>query len=202
MSYIGTSINNSATIVAKASVDIADGDFLAAKFSSGKIAICGTSGENALGLIIPGQDGIQADDDVNVQIKDIGLWKTGAGVSAGAELTTDANGKAITATAGAFILAIALEDAATANAVIKVQVIKAGYKAGGSVAPLTLAGLTDVNISGIQDGEVLTYDTNGWVNDTPSVPDLEDLGDVEITTATDGDTLTYDDNDSKWKNKQ
>jgi hypothetical protein len=66
----------------------------------------------------------------------------------------------------------------------------------------TLAGLTDVNISGIQDGEVLTYDTNGWVNDTPSVPDLEDLGDVEITTATDGDTLTYDDNDSKWKNKQ
>lgn len=128
--YIGTSINNSATIVGKASADIAVGEFLAAKFSSGKIAVCGTAGENALGLIIPGQEDIKANEDVNVQIKDIGLWKTGDAVEAGAELTTDADGKAVTAVAGNFILAIALEAAAAKDTVIKVQVIKAGYKAG------------------------------------------------------------------------
>lgn len=199
--YIGTSINNSATIVGKASADIAVGEFLAAKFSSGKIAVCGTAGENALGLIIPGQEDIKANEDVNVQIKDIGLWKTGAAVSAGAELTTDADGKAITATSGAFILAIALEGATAADAVIKVQVVKAGYKNGGSVAPLTLAGLTDVDLDDLADGEAIVYDgtSEKFVNKELT---LEDLADVDIDSAANGDGLVYDGTSEKWENKQ
>lgn len=198
--YIGTSINNSATIVGKASADIAVGEFLAAKFSSGKIAVCGTAGENALGLIIPGQEDIKANEDVNVQIKDIGLWKTGDAVEAGAELTTDADGKAVTATEGAFILAIALESAAAEGAVIKAQVIKAGYKAGREVAPLTLAGLTDVDITDIQDGDAIVYDATAekYVNKALA---LEDLSDVEITEPEgDGDSLKYDETSGKWIN--
>lgn len=124
--YIGTSINNSATVVAQAGGEVKE--FLAAKFDTGKVKACNTAGENALGLVIPGQEGIKAGDDVTVQIKDIGLWKTGAGVSAGAELTTDADGKAIAATSGDFILAVALEAAAAKDAVIQVQIVKAGYK--------------------------------------------------------------------------
>jgi hypothetical protein len=128
MSYIGTSINNSPTIVAPASADISNGEFLAAKFSSGKIALCGTAGEHVLGLIIPEQDSIKADDDVTVQVKDIGLWKTGAAVAAGAELTTNASGAAITAASGNFIFAVALEAASASGKIIRVQIIKAGYK--------------------------------------------------------------------------
>jgi hypothetical protein len=126
--YNGTTINDSATIVAAANAAISDGEFLAAKFTSGKIAVCGTAGEHALGIIIPGQASIASGDDVSVQVKDIGRWKAGAAVAVGAELTTDANGKAVTATSGAFILAIALEAAAAAGQIIKVQIIKAGYK--------------------------------------------------------------------------
>lgn len=74
-------------------------------------------------------DGIAAGEDVTIQVKDIGLWKTGAAVKAGAELMADASGKAITATTGKFILAFALEEATAADQVIRVQVCKAGYKA-------------------------------------------------------------------------
>lgn len=166
MSYIGTSINNSATIVAPASAAIAAGEFLAAKFTSGKIAVCSSAGENALGLIIPGQTGINSGDDVTVQIKDVGKWKAGATVNAGTELMTDANGAAVTATSGGFILAIALEAATSAGQIINVQIVKAGYKSGGSVVPLTLAGLTDVDISEPADGDVLTYNSTSskWEN--------------------------------------
>lgn len=197
--YTSTTINDSPTIVGKANADIAAGEFLAAKFTAGKIAPCGVAGEKALGLIIPGQAGIKLGEDVTVQIKDIGLWKTGAAISAGAELATDATGACITATAGAFILAEALEAAADAGAVIKVQVIKAGYKSGGAVAPLTLAGLTDVDIDDIADGDAIVYDeaTEKFINKAPA---LADLADVTVTEPADADALTYDEDTSKWVN--
>ena len=143
---------------------------------------------------------VDAGEDVTVQIKDIGLWVTGDAISAGAELTPDANGAAVTAEEGAFILAIALESAAAEGAVIKAQVIKAGYKAGGEVAPLTLAGLTDVDITDIQDGDAIVYDATAekYVNKALA---LEDLSDVEITEPEgDGDSLKYDETSGKWVN--
>ena len=75
---------------------------------------------------------IAAGADVTVQVKDIGLWKTGAAVKAGAELMADATGKAVTATAGKFILAVALEAATAADQIIQVQICKAGYKPAGA----------------------------------------------------------------------
>lgn len=199
--YNGTTINDSATIVAAANAAISGGEFLAAKFTNGKIAVCSVAGENALGIIIPGQDAVAQNDDVTIQIKEIGRWKAGAAISAGAELTTDANGAAITATSGAFILAIALESAAAAGAIIQVQIVKAGYKSGGSVAPLTLAGLTDVNITSVAGGDAIVYDgtTTKYVNKALALGDLADVG---ITSETDGDVLTYDGTDTEWQNKQ
>ena len=197
--YIGTSINNSATIEAKASAAV--GEFLAVKFDSGKIKVCSSAGENALGLAIPGQEVANNGDSITVQVKDMGLWKTGAAVSAGAELTTDASGKAITATSGAFILAIALEDAAAADAVIKVQIVKAGYKSGGSVAPLTFAGLTDVDLDDLKNGEVIVYNSTTDKFENKGLA-LNDLADVTITSATNGDGLEYNDTNKVWENKQ
>lgn len=130
MSYYGTTINDSPVIAGEAAADLSGAEFLAAKFdSNGKIVKASTAGENVLGLL-GAEEGNHHDagDTVSVQIKGCGLWKAGAAVAAGAELATDANGKAVTATSGAFILAIALEATSTADEVIKVQIVKAGYK--------------------------------------------------------------------------
>lgn len=127
--FIGTSINESAVISAKAGAAISNGAMLAAAMgSTGTVAPVGTAGAEAVGLIIPETDAaVAAGDDVTVQVKDIGLWIAGAAVNAGAMLMSDANGKAVTATAGKFILAQALEAATAADQVIHVQIIKAGY---------------------------------------------------------------------------
>lgn len=196
--YNGTAINDSATIVAAASAAISGGEFLAAKFTSGKIAKCGVSGESAMGIIIPGQDSLAEGDDITIQIKDIGYWKCAAVISAGAELMTDANGCAIVATSGGFILAIALE-AGVSGQIIKVQIAKLGYKSGGSVTPLTLAALTDVAITSVADGDAIIYDSASqkYVNKALA---LDDLSDVTIASPTDAEKLTYASADSTWKN--
>lgn len=127
--YLSTGINDTPTIVGKATVAINGGAFLAAKFdANGGIVLAG-AGNNALGLLLATTpDAVAAGDDVTAQIKDIGLWRVGAAVAFGAELTSDANGKAVTAAVGNFITAIALEKATAADLIIKVQVVKAGYK--------------------------------------------------------------------------
>ena len=92
------------------------------------VSVVGTAGAEAVGLIIAESEAaIASGDDVTVQVKDIGLWIAGAAVNAGAMLMSDANGKAVTATAGKFILAQALEAATAAGQAIHVQIIKAGY---------------------------------------------------------------------------
>lgn len=126
--FNGTTINDSPVIVGKATAALSGAEFLAVKFdTSGGIVKASTAGEATLGLLPAEQGNIAAGDDVTVQIKECGLWKAGAAVAAGALLTTDANGKAKTAAAGNFILAVALEAASAADEVIKVQICKAGY---------------------------------------------------------------------------
>ena len=129
MSYIGTTINPSPTITGKAAAAIAAGAFLAAAFNADGAIEVAKADAVALGIFIAETDNIAAGADVTVQVKDIGLWKTGAAVKAGAELMSDATGKAVTATAGKFILAVAMEPATAADQVIQVQICKAGYKA-------------------------------------------------------------------------
>ncbi len=132
MGYIGTSINDSPTIVGKATQTIIAGSFLAASFdAAGGIVVAG-AGKNAIGLLLPETNDVAAGADVAVQIKDIGLWKTGAAVETGAELTSDASGKCVTAVAGNFVTAIALETANAAEQVIQVQLCKSGYKPAAS----------------------------------------------------------------------
>lgn len=125
--FISTGINDSPVITGKAAAAIENGAFLAAKFdANGNIVLAG-AGENALGLLIATTpENVAAGEDVTIQIKDIGLWKTGEAVAAGAELTPDANGAAVAAEAGKYVTAIALESAPAAGQVIKVQIVKSG----------------------------------------------------------------------------
>jgi len=125
--FISTGINDTPTIVGKAGIPLVNAAFLAVKFDeAGNIVPAGT-GENALGLLIASiPEHVDVGEDVTVQIKDIGLWVTGDAVSAGAELTPDANGAAVTAEEGKYVTAIALEAATAAGQVIKVQIVKSG----------------------------------------------------------------------------
>ena len=72
---------------------------------------------------------MEAGTDVDIQIKDIGKWVAGEEIAAGTELATDAEGKAVAAKAGDFIDGTALSNATEAGTWVKVQIIKAGYKA-------------------------------------------------------------------------
>lgn len=130
MTYTGTTINDSPVIAGTAAAELENAEFTAVKFDAdGAITKATEAGEAALGLL-PAEEGNKtAGETVTVQIKDIGYWKTGAAVAAGDLLATTAEGKAAKATSGQFALAIALEAAAAADAVIKVQLVKAGYVA-------------------------------------------------------------------------
>lgn len=126
MSYHGTGINNSATIVAKAAADITAGAFLAATLTENGANVA-KAGEAPVGIFIPETESPKAGEDTHIQVKDIGLAKTGGAVNAGDLLAADADGKLVKAAAGAFALAAALETATAAGQIISVQIVKAGF---------------------------------------------------------------------------
>ena len=114
--YFGTSINESPTIVLEAGKDIEGAQGIALAIKNGK-AEKPTAGANVIGLsLFTNDEKVKAGDDVDIQVKDIG------------KLTTNAEGKAVKAAAGNFITAVALSAATEAGSVVKVQLIKAGYK--------------------------------------------------------------------------
>ena len=88
MSYYGTPINESPTIVIQAGAAITAPAFLAIK-ADGTVA---GAGEHALGIAHPCNDAaVASGDDLTIQIKDIGTWIAGGAVAKGAELASDAN---------------------------------------------------------------------------------------------------------------
>lgn len=123
MTYLATSINESPVIVDKAGAAIDDVRGKAVKFDeNGKIVLCG-AGETALGIGIMTNDvNIEADQDVDVQIKDIGLVYAGVAIKKGAELAAGAGGVMVPATSGS-VCAIALEAAADAGIYIKARLV-------------------------------------------------------------------------------
>lgn len=127
--YFGTTINESPTISLEAGTDIQKAQGKAVIISGG-LAVPATAGVNAIGVIPLSEDeDIKKGSDVTVQVKDIGAWVAGEKIVVGDELTSDANGCAVKAAAGNFITAVALTAAAEAGTIIRVQLIKAGYKA-------------------------------------------------------------------------
>lgn len=126
--YFGTSINESPTIVLPAGEKLENARGTALSISGGK-AVKPAAGAHVIGLsMIETDETVEAGMDVDIQIKDIGKWTAGEEVSVGTELATDADGKAVAAKAGDFIIGIALSSAEKAGAWVKVQIIKAGYK--------------------------------------------------------------------------
>ncbi len=133
----GTVINSSPTVVFPANAAITGAQCKAVKLNaSGKVVLAG-AGEAALGIIVISDDeNIAAGQDVNIQVKDIGMWEAGAAVKAGDLLACDANGKAVKATASSYIMGVALTSATSAGTRVRVQITKSGYVFSGSVLPI------------------------------------------------------------------
>lgn len=126
--YNGSIINPSPTVIAPAGDAITSGPFSAVAFDESGAFITAKKNSVPVGILVAEEDEvIAAGDEITAQVKDISVWKVGAAVAAGALLTPDDEGLAVTATAGTFILGVALEAATAKGQVIKVQITKSGY---------------------------------------------------------------------------
>ena len=129
MSVLGTAINPSPTIVMPAKAAITNPRYLALAVDAGKVKLP-AAGDPVIGIAIGENDTVAADEMVDIQIKDIGKWIASGAIAVGAEVATDANGKAATAASGDFIVGFALTAASAAGDIIQVQITKSGYKPG------------------------------------------------------------------------
>lgn len=126
--YFGTSINESPTIVLPAGEELTNARGIAVAIKNGAV-VKPAAGAHAIGLtLIETDETVEAGTDVDIQIKDIGKWVAGEKITAGTELATDTEGRAVAAKEGDFIVGVALNNAVEAGTWIKVQIINAGYK--------------------------------------------------------------------------
>lgn len=126
--YFGSSINDSPTIVLPAGDKLENARAIALAIKDGAV-IKPEAGAHVIGIsLIETDETVDKGNDVDIQIKDIGKWVAGEEITVGTELAADAEGRAVPAKAGDFIVGVALSNASEAGTWVKVQIIKAGYK--------------------------------------------------------------------------
>ena len=126
--YFGSSINDSPTIVLSAGDKLENARGIALAVKDG-VAVKPEAGAHVIGIsLIETDEMVEKGMDIGIQVKDIGKWTAGEEITAGTELAADAEGRAVAAKAGDFILGVALGNASEAGTWMKVQIIKAGYK--------------------------------------------------------------------------
>lgn len=127
--YFGTSINESPTISLPAYERLENARGIALAMN-GMAAAKPAAGAHIIGIsLIETDETVEKGADIDIQIKDIGRWAAGEAVAAGAELAADADGRAVAAKPGDFIVGVALSGAEQAGAWVKAQITKSGYKA-------------------------------------------------------------------------
>lgn len=126
MAYLGTSINQSPTIVGKLDTDYQDLRGRAMKYDdNGNLTTAKAATDTVIGLAIMNndKDNLKAGEDVHVQIKDIGHAIIGAAVKVGQELTVDSSGRLIPAATGNKVCAIAMSAAENADQYITAMIV-------------------------------------------------------------------------------
>lgn len=129
--FNGTQINSSVTIVEKAGAEIADCRNRILKYDGEGNVVLATAGTDipvGVALIesgcndITGQESgkVAVGDDVDIQIKDIGYVLAGADIAKGSEVAAGADGKAVAAVAGDYVLGMALSKA-SADGYLRIQ---------------------------------------------------------------------------------
>lgn len=132
--YNGVQINQSVTIVAQAAAEIEDVRNRIMKFDANGNVVLATAGTDipvGIALIEAGYNDISgkqsgkvaAGDDVDIQIKDIGVVLTGATIKKGEEVAAGSNGLAAPAASGNYVLGFAMANA-EANQYLPIQIAK------------------------------------------------------------------------------
>ena len=132
--YNGVQINPSATIVEKAGAEITDVRNRIVKFDeNGKVVLATAGTDIPVGIAIieagyndiTGQTSgkVKAGEDVDILIKDMGVVLAGGTIKKGQEVAAGANGLAVAAAEGNYVLGIAL-DSVEANSFLHVQIAK------------------------------------------------------------------------------
>lgn len=132
--YNGVQINPTATIVEKAGAEIADVRNRIMKYDDNGnvvLAAAGTDLPVGVAIIEAGYNDISgvesgkaaAGDDIDIAVKDIVVCVAGATIEKGQEVAAGANGLAVAAASGDYVLGIALE-AAEADDYVVVQIAK------------------------------------------------------------------------------
>jgi len=124
--YEYAQINESPTVSLKAASALTAPKAIALAFGASGVALP-SAGADCVGIaLISNPDAVAAGGDVDIQVKDIGLWEASAAITQGALLATTAAGKAVTAGSGDHIIARALEAATAAGDLITVQLLNSG----------------------------------------------------------------------------
>lgn len=132
--FNGSQINQSATIVGTAAVEITDCRNRIMKYDANGNVVLATAGTDiplGIAIIEAGYNDISgaesgkvaAGNDVDIQIKDIGFVIAGAEIKKGQEVTAGADGKAAVAAAGNYVLGIAL-NSVSAGGYCNIQIAK------------------------------------------------------------------------------
>lgn len=132
--YNGAQFNPSATIVEKAGAEIADCRNRIMKYDANGNVVLATAGSDiplGIAIIEAGYNDVsgatsgkaKAGDDVDVLIKEMGVVLAGGTIKKGQEVAAGANGAAVAAAAGNYVLGFALENAA-AGEFVPVQIAK------------------------------------------------------------------------------
>lgn len=112
-----------ASHAAKAGADLSDKLYHLAKMNSSEEFVLSGAGEDVFGAIT---EGAVAGKPVSVQYGGIAKVKVGAAVVAGADVMSDASGRAITATVGNYVIGKCVLGAANANEIASVALVHAG----------------------------------------------------------------------------
>ena len=132
--YNGVQINPSPTIVEAAGAEIADCRNRIMKYDESGNVVLATAGTDipvGIAIIEAGYNDITgaesgkvaAGDDVDIQIKDMGVVIAGESIKKGQEIAAGANGLAAVAVSGNYVLGIAITGAAK-NGYVHVQIAK------------------------------------------------------------------------------
>lgn len=123
--YMNESINTSPTRAF--GVGGAINPHAAVKLNADGQLVAAVAGDAAIGIALGMTEVGQSEGTATVQIAGVGYWVAGAAVAAGDLLASDANGKAVKAAEGKFIVAQAMEAAGAIGELVPAQIIKAGY---------------------------------------------------------------------------
>lgn len=124
--YEYTGISSSVTKAFPVAADMAEANAKAVKLTTEGLTLPDAGGSPVGIVLVTEDEAYKKGDTVNVQLKDIGLWKAGGEIEAGALLATDAEGFCQTAETGQWVVARALSAATAKGDLVKAQIINAG----------------------------------------------------------------------------